>query len=210
MDTTLTVAKRAPRALLDETRFIKAVLYGRRFPSTPIQVDRAAFEKCYKHAGASTILTLEGLDEPVEVLVQDLAVTPLKGHITHVDFYAIERGKALTATVPLNFTGTPAAADQGGILNKVLHELEVSCRPSDLPHDITVDVSGLAEIGAQLTIADLSLPAGVTSTHDAQDIVAQIAPPTDEAGEAQDTEPDMAAIEVEGEAAASNEHSSTA
>lgn len=207
MDTTLNVAKRVPRTTLDETRFIKAVLYGRQFPSTPIQVDRAAFEKCYKHAGASTILTLEGLDEPVEVLVQDLTVTPLKGHITHVDFYAIERGKALTATVPLHFTGTPPATDQGGILNKVLHELEVSCRPSDLPHDITVDVSGLSEIGAQLTVADLSLPAGVTTTHDAQDIVAQISPPTNEANEIQQTEPDMSSVDVAGEAAA-DEHSS--
>jgi large subunit ribosomal protein L25 len=66
--------------------------------------------------------------------------------------------------------------DQKGILNLVLHELEVSCLPTVIPQRIDADVSALM-IGDVLTVAELHAPEGVRIINDPGQAVATVAPP---------------------------------
>ncbi|MEX0930828.1 MAG: 50S ribosomal protein L25/general stress protein Ctc, partial [Candidatus Paceibacterota bacterium] len=125
----------------------------------------------------------------------DVVFDSTKGGAIHVDFYAIERGKELTTHVPLEYEGTAPAEELDGVLNKVLHEVEVTCRPSVLPHSIIVDVGVLAELDSQLKIKDLKVPNGVTIENDPEDLVALISV-VEEEEEVPETV-DMDAIEVE-------------
>lgn len=174
---------------------IPAVVYGPKQPSTPITLDKQTFEKLFADAGESTIITLEGLSEPVEVLVQDVAFNPERGGIIHVDFYAIERGKELTTTVALHFEGE-APAEKDGTVVKSLHEVEVTCRPSSLPPHIAVDLTTLTAADSHITVADLVVGEGVTINTDPETVVATIAAAREEADEASEA-PDMDAIAVE-------------
>jgi large subunit ribosomal protein L25 len=174
---------------------IPAVVYGPKQPSTAIAVDKQTFAKLFAEAGESTIISLEGLDEPVEVLVQDVAFDPAKGGIVHVDFYAIERGKELTTSVALEFVGE-APAEKDGIVVKSLHEVEVTCRPSVLPSHLTVDLTALDSVEAQILVSDLPVAEGVTINTDADTVVATISVHKEEP-EADTVAPDMDAIEVE-------------
>lgn len=198
MTETLHVATRVGGAAIDRTASIPAVVYGPKQESVPLTLDRKVFVKLYETAGESTIITLEGLDEPLEVLIQDVAFDSVRNLITHVDFYAIERGKELTTNVPLVYVGESAAEDDGGILTKVLYEVEVTCRPSVLPHELEVDISTLDEVGAQITIADLTLPESVTITNDDEDIVAQVVAAKEEPVEPEEDEASIEDVEVEG------------
>ena len=47
-------------------------------------------------------------------------------------------------------------------LEQLLHEIEVHCRPADLPDSVTNDISEL-EVGDSLRVSDLNFPEGVTT-----------------------------------------------
>lgn len=175
---------------------LPAVVYGPKEESQALSLDARVFNKLYKEAGESTIITLTGLKEDTEVLVHDVAFDPARGGITHVDFYAIERGKELTVDVPLEYVGEAPALKLGGTLTKVLHEVEVTCRPSKLPQHITVDVSALIDLETQIQVKDLVLPEGVKLENDPEDVVALVQAVEEEVEEVPEAI-DMDAIEVE-------------
>ena len=196
MTVTLDVQKRTVSApALRKTGAIPAVVYGPKQEPVSISVDKVTFEKVLKDSGESTVITLNGLDEALEVLVHDVSFNPGKGGVEHVDFYAIEKGKEITVHVPLEFEGEAPAVKQGGSLTKVLHEIEITCKPSALPQHITVDVSSLDDFEKQIHVKDLVIPAGVTVHNDGEEVVALVQEVEEEPEESVPV--DMEAIEVE-------------
>ncbi len=148
-----------------------------------------------KDAGESTVITLSGLEDTIEVLVHDVSFNPGKGGVEHVDFYAIEKGKEITVHVPLEFEGEAPAIKLGGSLTKVLHEIEITCKPSALPQHITVDVSSLDDFEKQIQVKDLSIPNGVTVHNSGDEVVALVQEVEEEQEESAPV--DMSAVEVE-------------
>ena len=175
---------------------VPGVVYGPKQDPINLSVDGLTFEKTLHEAGEATIISLEGLDEPLEVLIHDVSFNAARGGVEHVDFYAIERGKALTTNVPLEFIGEAPAAKGGAMVTKSLFELEVTCRPSDLPSHIDVDLSKLVDEDSQIKISDLAIPAGVTVEDDMELIVVTISAAREEEPE-ESTAVDMSEIEVE-------------
>ncbi|MEX0917983.1 MAG: 50S ribosomal protein L25 [Candidatus Paceibacterota bacterium] len=196
MTVSLQVNSRKKKGAVDRRAEVLGVVYGPKQESTPLSVDRSTFEKLYRDAGESTIISLEGLGEPLDVLIHDVDFDPIKNTIRHVDFYAIERGKELTTDVPLEFVGVSPVDENDGVLTKVLHEVEVTCRPSNLPHNIEVDVSVLVDLETPIKVKDIKLPEGVKITNDPDDVVALIVAIEEEVEEPVETV-DMDAIEVE-------------
>lgn len=196
---TLTALKRNtkeknPRALLAEGR-LAAVVYGPKQESTPVSLDAKEFERVFRDAGESSVIELSGLGETLQVLVHDIDHDPVRSTPRHVDLYAIEKGAKVEVAIPLSFIGESAAVKAGANLVKVIHELEIEAAPADLPHEIAVDISVLAEVGDQIHVKDIALPAGVTSMMEPEDVVALIQEV--EIEEEAPAEVDMSAIEVE-------------
>lgn len=175
---------------------LPAVVYGPKEESTPLSIDQVAFEKLFKQAGESSVIILNGLGTPKEVLVHEVAFDARRGGIVHVDFYAVEAGKEITVHIPLEFTGEAPAQKLGGTLTKVLHEIEVTCLPSNLPQHIVVDISGLDDFEKQIHVKDLVIPKNVKLENDLEDVVALMQAVVEEA-EAPVVAIDMDAIEVE-------------
>lgn len=174
---------------------IPAVVYGKKEESTSITLSLPDFEKVWKEAGESTVITLIGLDDAKEVLIQEVDVDPVFGTPRHVDFYAIEKGKKVSVSVPLEFVGvSPAEKELGGTLVKVLHDIEVEAFPKDLPHSIEADISGLRDFETQLHAGEIALPQGVELVTGTDEVVALVAEAKEE--EAPVEELDMDAIEV--------------
>jgi len=174
----LTVEKRASdtkaKALRDKG-VLPAVIYGRSQESTPIAVDAKTFGKLYKAAGESSVITLKGLGDDKQVLIHEVEVDAVTGTPIHADFYAIQKGQKVTVSVPLEFDGvSPAVKDLGGILTKVMHELELTCEPADLPQHIMVDISKLATLDDQIKVSDLAIPKSAELSVDADEVVAMI------------------------------------
>lgn len=194
----LTVEKRASgvkaKALRDKG-VLPAVIYGRSEESTPIAVDLRTFSKLYKQAGESSVITLKGLGGDKQVLIHEVEFDAVSGAPIHADFYAIQKGQKVTVSVPLEFDGvSPAVKDLGGILTKVMHELEITCEPADLPHAIHVDIAKLATLDDQIKVSDLKLPKSAEIEIDADEVVAMISVAKEEVEEAAPV--DISAIET--------------
>jgi large subunit ribosomal protein L25 len=197
---TLAVEKRDMKANMESLRKggrIPAVFYGPKEKSTSVVLSLADFKKAWKQAGESSVIILKEGAHEHEALIHEVDVHPVTGIVRHADFYVIEKGKKVRVHTPIVFTGTaPAIKDRGGILIKVLRELEIEAAPRDLPHEISVDVSGLAELNSAVHASDIQLPAGVTLITHANEVVASIAEAKEEV-EAAPTAIDMSAIEVQ-------------
>jgi large subunit ribosomal protein L25 len=175
----LTVEKRDSSVKAKSLRdkgLLPAVIYGRSEESTPITIDAKTFGKLYKAAGESTVITIKGLGGDKDALIHEVVVDAVGGHPIHADFYAIEKGQKVTVSVPLEFDGVaPAVKDHGAVLVKVIHELEMTIVPKDLPQHITVDISSLKNIDDQILVSDLKLPASAEITVSMDEVVAMAA-----------------------------------
>lgn len=199
MTTNLEVQKRetSADAVRKEGR-VPGVVYGPKQEPISISIDKLTFEKTLQAAGESTIINLTGLEgDSIEVLVQEVAFNAARGGAEHVDFYAIERGKELTTNVTLNFVGEAPAEKTGMTVNKAMHEVEVTCRPSVLPSHIDVDITSLVDESSQINVKDLVLPEGVKVENDEESAVATVAAAREEEPEEAVEAVDMDAVEVE-------------
>ena len=161
--------------------FLPAVVYGENVPSQSIAVPFKDFEKVYKEAGESTLVTLEVDGKSYNVLINDIAHDPLRGKPLHADFYAVRMDKEIRTKVPVEFFGeSPAVKNESGILVKVMQELEIEALPKNLPHELRVDLSGLQKFEDRLLVKNILLPNGVKILAGTEEIIALVEPPRSE------------------------------
>ncbi len=140
---------------------IPAIMYGRE-KAVPISVLKNEFEKKMHALGENTIITLSLKDGDHEVLVKDYQEDTIRGFITHVDFYEFEKGKVLRTHIPVEIIGVPEGTKEGGVLEVRLYELEIECKPMDIPDKMEINVENL-QLGDTIHVEDLEFPEGVVS-----------------------------------------------
>ena len=196
---TLTASKRDIKASVDNLRKegqIPAVFYGPKEKSTPITISTKDFIKVWKKAGESSVVILKEGKNEHETLIHDIDIHPVTGTPRHADFYVIEKGKKVKVHVPLVYEGvSPAVKDKGGILVKVLREIEIEASPKDLPHELKINISSLVDITSVITAKNIELPDNVILIANTDEIVASISEAKEEVEEVKPV--DMSAIEVE-------------
>ncbi|MCG2634171.1 MAG: 50S ribosomal protein L25/general stress protein Ctc [Gammaproteobacteria bacterium] len=97
------------------------------------------------------------------VVLKDIQRHPYRAEVMHIDFLRVSATQMLKMTVPVHFLGEESAKavkQQGGVVSHLLNEVEIECRPADLPEFLTLDVSEL-EMGHPLHLSDIALPEGV-------------------------------------------------
>jgi large subunit ribosomal protein L25 len=174
---------------------IPAIIYGHTTP-TSITVDAREFRNAFKRITENTIVELHMPGGVHEVLVKDYQRDNLTGQILHVDFYEFEKGKALRTRVPIRLIGNPVGVKEGGILESLLHVLDVECLPKDLPEEITLDINELG-LDRASHVRDLQLPQGVRALQTPDQVVCLVAH--------RKAEEEVAPAAVEGEVPAEGE-----
>ncbi len=165
--------KKAVAGRLRRDGKIPAVIYGHTEP-TAITVDAREFRSAFKRISENTVVELHMPGGVHEVLVKDYQRDNLTGQILHLDFYEFERGKTLRTRVPIRLVGNPVGVREGGILERLLHFLEVECLPRDLPEEIVLDINELA-LDRSLHVRDLTLSEGVRPLQAADQVVCLVA-----------------------------------
>lgn len=173
-----------------------AVYYGRKRKSMSIALSQNDFKKVLKVAGESTVVTLHTEDGDLDSLIYAVDRDPVTDLPRHADFYVFEKGQKIKVKIPLEFEGVaPAVKDLGGVLVKVLREVEVEAAPKDLPHILRVDIGKLATFENQILAKDIVLPEGITLVAKPDEVVASVYEPKEEVIE--EAPVDLSAIEVE-------------
>ena len=148
-------------------------------------------------AGHNAIFTLEvdGVG-PNEVMFLDRQIDPVKTRLIHADLRRLVRGQEIEVSVRLELEGEPEGVREGeGVLEQLLREVEIRCRPGIIPDFISVDVSNL---GAHevLHVSDVRVDEGITMLTDPETAVATVAVVREEpveavAPEAETVEPEV-------------------
>ena len=155
MDATLEAVKREGRGKNEANRLraggkIPAVFYGpgkggKAPEGVAVAVDpKAVLRILHSDSGANTLinLKLDGLE--ARVMVREYQLDPVTHHLLHADFYQLAMDRAIVVTVPIVVKGeAKGVKQQSGMLDFVTREIEVECLPTDIPENITIDVSEL-------------------------------------------------------------------
>ena len=164
-----------PAGRLRRTGNVPAVVYG--LGSDTLEVSVPARELQHILAGgANTLVTLKVGSDDALTLVRQVQREPTRGDLLHVDFVRVRTDVAVAAEVPLRLTGEPAGVKDGGLLEQMIFTLSIEAKPQDIPHDLEADVSHL-DIGGQIRIGEIALPAGVVAMLDGETLVAQVVAP---------------------------------
>jgi large subunit ribosomal protein L25 len=148
--------------------------------------------------GANTLIRLQVDGDEQLTLARQIQRHPTRGDLVHVDFVRVRRDVAVSAEVPVHLEGEAPGTRDGGMLEQLVFTLTIEAKPADIPNEIVVDVSGL-ELGGQLRIAELTVPAGVAVQQDADELVVQVVlPRVAEVEEEAAEEGEEAAAEDEG------------
>lgn len=160
------LGKGASRRLRRLDDMVPAIVYGAGKDALSISVThRQIVRHLEDEAFYSHILSLEIDGKKHPVVLKDVQRHPYKPRILHLDFQRIDKDEKLIMHVPLHFIGedkAPGIALQKGVITHLVNEIEVRCKPKDLPEYIEVNVSHL-NADETVHLSDITLPKGVES-----------------------------------------------
>jgi len=191
--------KGSARAARREGR-IPAVIYGgKKEPLSITILEKDLVKQLHTGTFFSTVYSVEAGKVKEQALPRDVQFHPVTDRPEHVDFLRIAKGATVDVEVSVHFINEDKSPGlkQGGVLNVVRHEVEVSAPAISIPDEIVIDVSKY-EIGDTIHISEVTLPDGVTPTITDRDFtIATIAAPTvaPSEDEAEDAEADAEAEE---------------
>ena len=155
--------------------FTPGVVYGPALEGTvQVSVDRRELERFYLRHGHSTLFTLNWEGGTQQVFIHEVQIDPVKRNALHVDFFAPNLTKELTAHVQVVLNHHDSRAE--GVLMQLLEQIEVRGLPSDLPHQLDADISKLMRVGDSYHVSDIKLPGSLQAitAHDA--VIATLLP----------------------------------
>lgn len=160
---------------------VPGIVYGDGKDPQPIQIDfNPLLTKLRAGRFMSTLwnLKVEGQDD-VRVICRGVQRDVVKDLPTHIDLMRLHRNTRVNLFIHVEFTNHEEAPGlkRGGTLVVVRPEVELMVTASDIPEQITVDLTG-KKIGDVIHINDVQLPKGATPTIDRNFVIANIAAPS--------------------------------
>lgn len=155
---------------------VPGVVYGKGVEPVAVSVDAKELAGAIVgEGGRNNLITLQGgesLSGSV-VIVADLQKAALKGTFVSVDLHKINMDEKVRVHVPVALVGTAAGVKEGGMLDVVMHSVDLECLPAQIPEHVEVDVTGLS-IGNAIHVGELTLPAGVKALDDPKATIVSI------------------------------------
>ena len=160
---------------------VPGIVFGGDVDPLPIQLDfNKLLTMLRKGRFKATLFNMkvEGHDD-VRVICRDVQRHVVKDLPTHVDFMRLKRTTKINLFINVEVTGEDDCPGlrKGGTLNLVRPEVELVVTAADIPESLVIDISAL-EIGDNLTISDVKLPAGAKPVIDRDFVIAQVSAPS--------------------------------
>ena len=174
---------------------VPAIVYGGGQEPTSVSLDHnTLLHQMHREAFYTSILSIKVGSETQAVVVKAVQRHPAKPLIMHLDLQRVVEDEEISLNVPIHFLGETIAKgvkEQGGVVEHILTDVEISCLPRHLPEYLELDVTNL-ELNHIYHLSDIKLPEGVSSValRHGQDLpVVAINPPRREEEEAPAAEP---------------------
>ena len=142
---------------------VPGVLYGAEKDPVMITLDRNRLSKQLENeAFHSHILTVAVGKEKEQAVLKDVQRNPATSQILHLDLQRVSDKKKLHMHVPLHFINEEQSPGkkEGGMVTRLMVEVEITCLPKDLPEYIEIDLGELG-IGQAVHLSEVKAPDGV-------------------------------------------------
>ncbi|MGG0658044.1 50S ribosomal protein L25/general stress protein Ctc [Rummeliibacillus pycnus] len=171
------VGKRSVMSALRNNGFVPAIVYGYQIKSTSIAINVREFEKTLRSEGKNALVTLDIEGNQIKAVVNNIQRDTIKDKLMHLDFLAVDMSKLIGIEVPVILKGQAIGVKGGGVLHQPNRTVKLIVKPTEIPENIEVDVSGL-EIGKSLTIGDIRNQIKHTIAGDDQILLVSVSAPT--------------------------------
>ena len=159
-------------ARLRKEGIVPGVVYGHGIDPIVVQSPYREIEVTVRSAGKHTPVHLTIGGKKKIAMIKDIDRDAVKARIRHVSFHAVKANEVVTAEVPIRLVGEgESEAEKAGlVVLQAIEQIEVKAKPADLPEALEVSLAGLATTEDKLTLADITLPAGVEFADVDQDL----------------------------------------
>lgn len=155
---------KCPCRRLRTKNLIPGIYYNQEGKNIPVLVEMLPLTKLHRKLGSSRVFHLEmdqdGKTESLPSLIKSMQYDPIKSTPIHVDFYGVDLDREIKVDVRVVVEGKAKGIVLGGLLEIFRENVEVICKPLDVPEKIIIDVTDL-DIGVNMHISEVQLPAGV-------------------------------------------------
>lgn len=187
---------------LRASKAIPAIVYGAKKDPMMLSLDTVEFVKIIRDHGNTGLffnLKIEGGIEKA-VMLKAMQMDAFSLNYLHVDLHEVDMDHTVSVTVPVETTGEcPGVKTGGGMIQIIRRDLDVICKPVDMPESIVLDISEL-NIGDSIHVEDIDLGDAVEIPHEVNFTVITIVPPTADTDEVSEEDEDL--LEEEEEEAA--------
>ena len=194
--TTRTVSGKKARFLRREG-ITPAHLFGQGLTSVAVQCPTSELRRAVAQKGTTRLidLKLDNEKETRSVFIREVQRDALSGELIHVDFYQVHKDRKIRVAVPLVLVGdAPAAKLKNNIIEHLLNEVEVESLPGELPPQIELDITPLAEANQCLCVRDVKTNSGIVILAAPEQLIVKVSPiAEDKVVEAAPAEPAEAA-----------------
>ncbi len=136
---------------------IPGVFYIKNSPAIAISVKDTALNPFVYTSEVRIInLQIEGSDKTQNCILKDVQFDAVSDKPIHFDLLGISENESIKVVVPIKLVGIPIGVRDGGVIQHILHSLEVECLPVNIPSYINVDIAALA-IGGSIHIGDINI-----------------------------------------------------
>ena len=143
---------------------VPGIFYNAQGANVLFSAERTPLQKLFNRVGLSQVFQLEikqdNENQQHPAIIRDIQFHPVKGSVTHVDFFGVDLTKKINVYIPVEVTGKSKGVVLGGLLEIFRDELEVSGLPMSIPEKIVIDITAL-EINHNVHVQDLKLPDNV-------------------------------------------------
>ncbi len=151
---------------------LPAVIYGQEIEPMSITLETKQVNQVLKVVGANTLISIKIGKEEFLTLVREIQREVIVRDLLHLDFQAVSLEETITTSLPVVMVGeSPAVTELEGLLILGMEELQIEAKAKDLPDTISVDVSGLVEIGDNILVKDLVISGDVKILDDPDGVV---------------------------------------
>lgn len=143
---------------------VPAACYGRGVETLALAVNHDALREAISGPkGLNAVLEIEVDGEGLRygnVILHDYQVDPVSRALLHVDLLVVEENQLIEANVPVTSVGRARGERVGGKLRMLFPEIRVRCAASNIPVEITLDVSSMGPNAVRMA-SQLNYPEGV-------------------------------------------------
>ncbi len=136
---------------------VPGVFYSKHHEPLTVDVEANALNPLVFTSKTHLISLKVDSGDTFDCIIKDVQFDPVTDKIIHFDLIGLEVGEKVQIEVPVQIVGTAIGIKEGGILQQILHKLEIECFPNDIPEHIEVDINNLKK-GDSIHIGDLNVP----------------------------------------------------